>query len=244
MPSAKISFPAQPRVILGKKSKTIRQQAGVPANVSGDLEKPIPVTISQIAFSRLYDKVGDTGLFYLEIEGEKEGRPVLVNEIQRDPVSGQVLHVVFRQVNLSEKVEAEVPVEVVGEFKVKNALVVTVHDAIKVEALPQDLPEKFVVDVSGFTEFGQMVTFSQLDYDRAKVTLVVETEELETPVVIVEEVKEEVEEVPVVAPVEGAEGALVEGAVAEEGAAGAAKGAGEGAATTEKKPAEKKEEKK
>jgi|SRR5579859_2392051 len=241
MPSAKISFPAQPRVILGKKSKTIRQQAGVPANVSGDLEKPIPVTISQIAFSRLYDKVGDTGLFYLEIEGEKDGRPVLVNEIQRDPVSSQVLHVVFRQVNLSEKVEAEVPVEVVGEFKVKNALVVTVHDAIKVEALPQDLPEKFVVDVSGFTDFGQMVTFSQLDYDKSKVTLVVEAEELETPVVMVQEVKEEVEEAPVVAAVEGAEGVPVEGAAGEEGAAGAA---GEATATAEKKPAEKKEEKK
>jgi large subunit ribosomal protein L25 len=202
----KITFAAHPRTVLGKKSKVFRNQKQIPANISGDVEASIPVVVDNLEFKRLYHKVGDTGLFYIKVEGEKTDRPVLVNEIQSDPLSGQLLHVVFRQVNLSEKVTAEVPVETIGEFEIKDALVVTVHSEIEVEALPQDLPEKFIIDVSKFTEVGQQVTFLDLEYDKSKVELKVEADQLDTPVVMVQAVKEEVEEEPVAA-VEGAEGA-------------------------------------
>ncbi|CAN5307106.1 hypothetical protein BH10PAT2_BH10PAT2_1560 [soil metagenome] len=202
----KITFSARPRTIIGKKSNRLRAQSLIPANISGDLDKPIAVAVEKSACVKLYDKVGDTGLVYLTVEGEKAARPVLVNEVQMDPILNNVLHVVFRQVNLNVKVEAEVPVELIGELQVKDALVVTVQDAIKVSALPQDLPEKFEIDISLFTEIGQQVTFAQLSYDKTKVELDVEEEQMETPVVLVQEVKEEVIEEPVAA-VEGAEGA-------------------------------------
>lgn len=219
----KITFSAKPRTIMGKKSHTLRGQSLVPANITGDLDKPIPVSIEKQAFVKLYEKVGDTGLVYVQVEGDKAAHPVLINEVQMDPILSDVLHVVFRQVNLKEKVEAEVPVELVGELQVKDALVVTVHDAIEVSALPTDLPEKFEIDISQFTEIGQQVTFAQLSYDKSKVELKIEEEEMETPVVLVQEIKEEViEEEPTVA--EGAEGGEVpsEGATAPAGAEGAA----------------------
>lgn len=193
----KITFAAQPRTLLGKKSKRFRRDKQVPANISGDVKSSIAVVVDTVAFQHLYHKVGDTGLFYLKVEGEKADRPVLVSDIQTDPLSGELLHVVFRQVNLSEKVSAEVPVETIGEFSMKDALVITVHTEIEVEALPQDLPEKFVIDVSKFTEVGQAITFNQLDYDKSKVHLQVEDDELDTPVVMVQAIKEEVVEAPV-----------------------------------------------
>ncbi len=201
--SQKISFTAQPRAIEGKKVKQLRKQGMIPANISGNVEKTIPVSLDRVGFTKLYEKVGDTGLFYVKVEGEEKDRPVLVSEDQRDPISGNMVHVVLRQVNLSEKIKAEVPVEVVGVFELKDALVVTVHDAIEVEAYPQDLPEKFEIDVTQFTEVGQMVTFNQLSYDKSKVTLMVEEDQLDSPVVLVQEVKEEVEEVVEAAPAEG-----------------------------------------
>lgn len=201
----KISFSAKPRTLIGKKSNQLRGQSLIPANITGDLDKPITITIEKQAFHNLYEKVGDTGLVYVQVEGDKDSHPVLINEVQVDPILNNVLHVVFRQVNLKEKVEAEVPVELIGELQVKDALVVTVHDAITVSALPADLPEKFEIDISLFTEIGQQVTFAQLSYDKSKVELDIEEEELETPVILVQEIKEQVEEEPVVA--EGAEGA-------------------------------------
>jgi large subunit ribosomal protein L25 len=217
---AKISFVAQPRTLLGKKSNQLRSQKLIPANINGDVEQPIPVAVDKMAFVKLYDKVGDTGLVYVHVEGESKERPVLVSDLQRDPLSNEIVHVVLRQVNLSEKVEAEVPVETIGELQVKNALVVKVHDAIKVEALPQDLPEKFEIDIAQFTEFGQMVTFEQLSYDKSKVELKIEAEQMDTPVVLVQEIKEQVEEEPAATP----EAAPAEGAAP---AAPAAEGAKE-----------------
>jgi large subunit ribosomal protein L25 len=225
----KITFTAQPRTILGKKSKHFRSKKQIPGNISGDVEKSTAVVVDTSSFTHLYERVGDTGLFYLKVEGESADRPVLVGELQKDPMSGQLLHVVFRQVNLSEKVSAEVPVETIGELEVRDALVVTVHQNIEVEALPQDLPEKFVVDISKFTEVGQSVSFNELEYDKTKVHLNVEEDQLDTPVVMVEAVKEEVEEV-------------VEEAAPTEGATPGEEGAPAAEGSDAEKPAEDKKE--
>ncbi len=202
----KISFSAQSRPILGKKVQQYRNSSLIPANVSGNLEHSVPVLFERTKFSALYKQVGDTGLFYLKVEGESGDRPVLISEVQYHPVTNQILHVVLRQVDLKEKISAEVPVELIGEFDIKNALVVTLHDSIEVEALPQDFPEKFEIDISKFTEIGQMVAFKDLSFDKSKVSLTIEEGQLDEPVVMVQEVKEEVEVVEVVLPTDAAAG--------------------------------------
>ncbi len=206
----KIMFNVQPRTVAGKKVSQLRRQGLVPANINGNIDKTIPVSVDQRRFEQLYDEVGDTGLFYLTVNGDKTERPVLVDDVQLDPVSEKPLHVVFRQVDLTEKISAEVPVELVGEVEIKDALVVVVHDVVEVEALPQDLPEKFEIDVTKFTQVGEMVAYKDLQFDRSKVSLTVEDEQLEEPVVMVQEIKEEVEPEPVVETAEGAEGAAAE----------------------------------
>jgi len=193
----KITFSAQSRTILGKKTKNLRKVGLVPANVMGHNIDSVPLTVDRQAFKKLYSKVGDTGLFYLELGDEKVDRPVLIDQVSFHPVTGDVVHVVMKQVDLKEKISAEIPVELVGEFDVKEATVLTVHPTIEVEALPTDLPEKFEVDISLFTEVGQSVLFKDLVFDRSKVELMVSEEELDTPVVLVQELKEEVEEVEV-----------------------------------------------
>ena len=189
----KVTFKTQPREVVGKKVSQLRRKGFVPANISGNVDKTLPVVVELAKFDKLYSQVGDTGLFYLSVEGEKKDRPVLITEVQRDPITNAALHVVFRQVDLSEKITAEVPVVVVGEFEMKGVVLATLHDVVEVEALPQDFPEKFEIDAAQFTEIGQMVTFKELHYDHSKVTLMVDEELLEDPVVMVQEVKEEVE---------------------------------------------------
>jgi len=189
----KITFQTEPRVLIGKKVGTLRRQGLVPANISGNLEKTIPVSVEARKFGKIYKEVGDTGLFYLTVIGEKTERPVLVDDVQLDPVTAKVLHVVFRQVDLTEKISAEVPVELVGEAVIKDALVVVLHDVVEVDALPQDFPEKFEVDVSQFTKIGDMVTYKDLKFDRSKVSLTIDEDQLDEPVVMVQEIKEVVE---------------------------------------------------
>jgi len=204
MTQQKINFKVASRSLLGKKVKQLRTQGLTPGNVMGNSVASTPVSVPTTKFVKLYDQVGDSGLFYLEVEGEDSARPVLIDEVEVNPLTNQPQHVVFKQVNLSEKISAEIPVELVGEFKVSGAVVITVHDAIEVEALPTDLPEKFEIDISNLTEIDQAVTFNDLAYDRDKVTLMINEEEFDTPVVLVQEVKEEPAET--AEPAEGTEG--------------------------------------
>jgi large subunit ribosomal protein L25 len=187
----KTTFTAETRTLLGKKSKNLRQDGNIPANIMGRNVDSQAITIHRNQFIKLYQEVGDTGLVYLTVDGEKTERPLLVSQVDLNPVSGDVEHVVFKQVDLKEKITAEIPVEIVGEFDVAGAVLLTVHDAIEVEALPTDLPESFEVNVESLTEIGQAITFKDLKYDASKVELKVSEEELESPIVVVQELKEE-----------------------------------------------------
>lgn len=197
------TFTVKPRQEVGKAVKKLRQARQVPAQIMGAMEKPISVVFSEAAFVKLYESVGDTGLVYVSVEGESKPHPVLIEEVQVNPLTGQVMHVLLKQVNLNEKIEAEVPVELVNGKEIPGAVVITVRDVIEVQALPADLPEKFEVDISGLTEIGQDIKFSQLNYDKSKVKLMISEEELDTPVVLLQAVKEEVEETPAEVPAEG-----------------------------------------
>lgn len=185
------TFVVSPRSIHGKKTKQLRLNGLIPANIMGDVAESISIQVPQLAFEKLYAKVGDTSLLYLEIEGEKGKRPVLIDDVTFDPITDVVEHVVFKQVDLKEKVTAEVAVELIGEVGVADGVVVQVKDVIEVEALPTDLPEKFEVDISILTEIGQSILISDLKFDRSKVTLMMEEEELSGPIVLVQEQQQE-----------------------------------------------------
>lgn len=207
------TFSAQKRDILGKKVAQLRREGSIPANIYGVGKDSVAITVSTKAFEKLYENVGETGLVYLQVEGTAKDVPVLVDEVQYHPVTGELTHASFKQVDLSEKITAEVPVETIGENNVPSAVVVVVKDVIEVEALPTDLPENFTIDISTLTEIGQSISYKDLSYDKSKVTLMVAEEELENPLVLLEEVKEEVEPEPV------AEEAAAEGAAGETPAA-------------------------
>lgn len=177
-----------------QKPNQVRRENKIPANIMGLAKNSQTVIADRIAFEKLYNNEGDTGLVYLQLDDSKENVPVLIEDVQRDPRTGNVSHAVFKRVNLKVKVKAEVPVEVVGENEVKNAVLVLVKDSIEVEALPANFPESFEIKAELLTEIGQSITLADLDYNRDEVELVLSEEESETdPVAILQEVKEEVE---------------------------------------------------
>ncbi|MCS7091863.1 MAG: 50S ribosomal protein L25 [Patescibacteria group bacterium] len=181
------------REIFGRKVKSLREKNIIPANVFGDRDSSLAISVNLKDFRKVYDEVGETGLIDLVIENST--LPVLINNISFEPVSGKILHIDFRQVNLKEKLTANVPVELIGESPAEKqglGTVVSYLTEIEVEALPSDLPEKFVIDVSNLSEVDQSIYVKDIktDSDKVKITL-----DPETIVVKVEEQKmEEVSE--------------------------------------------------
>jgi large subunit ribosomal protein L25 len=77
--------------------------------------------------------------------------PALMREMQNDVLAGTPIHVDFSEVSLTEKVRVRVPVRLVGEsvgVKLGGGVLEQVLRAIDVECLPEDIVEKFEIDVS------------------------------------------------------------------------------------------------
>lgn len=207
---------AQKREITGRLVKKLRRDGILPANVYGRDIKSVTIQIPAKEFLKTYSQVGETGVVSIKI-GDQE-IPTLIQNIQRNPVSGEPLHADFLQVNLKEKVTATVPIEFIGEAQAeKDGTGIVVHQMreIEVEALPTDLPEKIEVDISKLSEVDQAIHVKDLKIDRSKVEL--KEEDPERIVVAVSAPAKE-EEPEVVDPVEGEEGAVpTEGETPAEG---------------------------
>ena len=209
----KLTLNAEKREVFGRKVKRLRKDGVLPANIFGKKIKSTAVQLNTKDFEKVYKEAGETGLIELIVNGDK--KPVLVHNVQLDPVSASPLHADFLQVDLKEKVTAQVPVELIGESPAEKqglGTVVQYIDEIEVEALPSDLPDKFEIDASKLTEVDQVVLIKNLPIEKGKVELKVDLEQI---LVKVEPPRKEEVEAPTV---EIAEGAIEEEAVpGEEG---------------------------
>jgi large subunit ribosomal protein L25 len=85
----------------------------------------------------------------LDVNAKK--RLALVQEVQHHPLSGKVLHVDFHEVAENELVTVMVPVETTGEavgVKTGGGVLEHIVFKLKVRALPKNLPEQILIDVS------------------------------------------------------------------------------------------------
>lgn len=213
----KVKLTAKARTVAGRKVKNLRKQGILPGNVFGKNMDSIAIELPLDSFKSIFEKVGETGLIDLSIENGKEtNKVVLISNLQSDPLSDEPMHVDFRAVDLTEKISANVPVEISGESPAEQqgiGTVVLYFDEVEVEALPADLPEKFVVDISNMAEVEQTIFVKDLSYDSSKVTILTDVEAVLAKV----EPPQKEEEAPV--PAEGeeteAEGEKKEGEVSE-----------------------------
>lgn len=177
----RIPLKANDRTVFGKKVKNLRKDGKLPAHVYGNTKEVEHIEVDSVDFKRVFKEAGETGLVNLKI-GEDRTRPVMIKEVDIDPVRGEILHVGFYQVNLKEKVTVPVPIELVGEevesVKLGQTVVLQTLSEVMVEALPADLIEKIEVNIEGLKEVGDAITVADLNYDRTLLTVQAEPEEV------------------------------------------------------------------
>jgi large subunit ribosomal protein L25 len=193
------------REVRGKKNKTLAAQGMIPANIFGLAEESTQISINLPKIAKHLNEEGDSGLVYLQFDEQKE-IPVLINEVQNNVLTGQPIHVSFKRVNMKKKIVSEISLELSGTLDIDNATALLTQNILTVEALPADLPEGIVIDISKLTELGQGIFVKDLPIDLTKVTVLLSEEEQDQPIVIVKEVKEEVEPEPTEEVTDGATG--------------------------------------
>lgn len=149
---------AEPRNIIGKQVKALRRAGRLPGVIYGQTTDPILITLDMHDASRTLPTITSSQLVVVEVNGKRHTS--LVREKQRQPVTGGFLHIDFLEVSLTERLRAKVNLELVGESpasKNYNGVLVQALERLEVDALPRDLPERIMVDVSVLTEIGQAI---------------------------------------------------------------------------------------
>lgn len=153
-----IELVAQLRSVTGKKVRALRAEGIIPLVVYGRTD-PVSVQASEFETRRVVEQAGGQ-LISLQIEGEDQTRSVLARELQRDAISGLLLHVDLHEVDVTERMQVEVPLAIVGEPKLVasgQAVLLNMLTSVEIECLPTEIVQSIEVDVSGLVDLDDAV---------------------------------------------------------------------------------------
>jgi large subunit ribosomal protein L25 len=147
---ADVELTASPRTVLGKKAKRLRHAGLVPANIYGRGVASTAIEAPMLEIRRVIRAAGHTTLVRISIDGDSAPRTAIIREIQREFTTGNIVHVDFQQVSMTEKMRVHVPVALTGDAPVveEGGVVVKVLDNIEIECLPGDIPQHLEADIS------------------------------------------------------------------------------------------------
>lgn len=143
-----------------------REQFGsgmIKAVVYGPGVKNASIVIEEKEFVKVFRKAGESSLIELQLGAEK--RPVLIHEIQKDPVSDAIIHIDFYQADLKEEVQVAVPLVFEGVAPAEKELGGTLNKnmlELEVRAMPLNLPQQIKVDISGLKTFEDHILVKDL----------------------------------------------------------------------------------
>ena len=218
---ATIELTADIRQERGKKTRFLRRRGLTPANLYGPKIDSVPLQIQTSHLQQALAQGGRNAMLTIKVTGEKDFRAAVIRAIQVHPVTDELVHVDFLQVDVTRTISAEIPVFLVGESPLPKGqtLIAQAISSVQVEGLPMDIPRSVEVDISILIELDQSIWVRDLQLP-PNIEVLTDPDQLVVRAAmarVVEEV-EEVEEAE-----EGVEGEAVEGAEGEAPAAGETK---------------------
>jgi large subunit ribosomal protein L25 len=146
--------------------KKVRALSRIPAVIYGRHNPPQNLEVDAREIGDLiHESASENLLIDLAVKDDARAkRLALVQEIQHHPLSGKILHVDFHEVAENEKVTVQVPVETSGEavgVKTGGGVLEHVLFKLRVRALPKDLPEQIIIDVSAL-ELGRAIHVGEI----------------------------------------------------------------------------------
>jgi large subunit ribosomal protein L25 len=163
-----LTLKANTRDVLGKKTRFLRGQSITPAHLFGHDIESLALQCDTTELQDIISRGGTTRLIGVTIEGEGKPRSVFIREIQRNNLNGQLLHVDFYQIKMTEKMTAHVPIILTGEApatKDKANIIEQSLTELAVECLPEKLPPQIEIDLGTLEEAGQSVHVQDLRLD-------------------------------------------------------------------------------
>jgi large subunit ribosomal protein L25 len=145
-----------PRTVTGKKVRQLRREGVIPVHLYGAHIEPSNLQMDGRILNRLLPQVGANIPVSIELQGQDMENICFVREVQRHPVTDEVIHVDFLRVDITRTVSAEVPLTITGISPAVTEMAGTLLQNIQtlsIEALPMNMPAEIPVDVSVLVDF-------------------------------------------------------------------------------------------
>lgn len=169
-----ITIRAEPRKAQGSTAARRARRAGhLPGVVYGEGKPAMAVQVPAHEFEKmLHRHTGEHLIMDLVIGGET--KKVLLQELQRNPLTGHLMHVDFHEISMTKKLRVEVPITLVGTpvgVSQQGGILDHLLRRVEIECLPADIPEQIEVDVSGL-EVGKHLSVRDIRLDPARYAVI------------------------------------------------------------------------
>jgi large subunit ribosomal protein L25 len=147
-----------------RQARRLRREGKIPAILYGPKVQPIALELNKKDFSTRVAGLEGSHLVRLKSESTMLADKVaLVKEMQYHPISGDVMHADFYEVDLTATIEVSVPLHFVGKAAgvIRGGILQPIVREIQVECLPLDIPQFFNVDVSAL-DIGDSIHIEEL----------------------------------------------------------------------------------
>lgn len=159
-----IIIKAEKRTVKGKQVSQLRRAGILPGVVYGHRVESQAIQMDRHTVSLQMTSITPTTLVTIDVAGNKI--KAFVRDRQRDVLHGVLTHLDFLAVSMTEKMRAAVELELTGEAPVlEDPTYLLNHslNVIEIECLPQDMPERVMVDVSSIKTPEDSITIADLD---------------------------------------------------------------------------------
>jgi large subunit ribosomal protein L25 len=186
-----VDLQAKERAERGKNAaRRLRASGMIPAVLYGDGDgKSASLAVPGKVVDYTLHHLGDNALYDIDLgAGTSTARIV---DVQRDPVTGRLIHVDFAPVDMQQRIEVTVPLHVVGEAPgtEEGGVLQQVAYEVRIESLPGDIPQELTIDVSTLG-MGDNLTLADVTLPQG-VTLISDPEEVAAVVTAPTEITEE-----------------------------------------------------
>ena len=144
--------------------RQLRLEGNFPAVVYGKQIDARTIFVDEGTFLKAIKESGRNGVLSLELNGSTE--KVMLTEYQQDPIKGNIIHADFMVVNMSQEIDVEVRIDLVGEaegVKSGGILQQSLH-TVTVAAKPDQIPGSIEYDLSNL-QIGDSIIIADLSTD-------------------------------------------------------------------------------
>lgn len=180
-----LTLKLSPRDVVGKKVKRLRQNGVVPVHYYGAETEALPMQVEDALLRQILPQAGTNVPISIDIEGVNGENICFVREVQRHPVTEDILHVDFLRVDISHIISADVPIILEGDAPAaieQGGILLQTLNVVRVEALPMNMPASFKIDVSILDDFDKTIRVAAL-ISSDDVTILADPESMITTVV-------------------------------------------------------------